>query len=133
MQNREYTEIAAGTPYRVSTQAAFWRVQTLRDLIAPGESAWQFEIHGSIRSARTAGFAEMKNDVLGYRHHVVERGKWFPWAYRKFVRMGIGIEPTAREVMSWAEAARWLLKKGLAPIYRSMPPKIRQAYQRVMR
>lgn len=105
-------EIPPGEAYRVSTQAAIWRKETLIKLICPGESIWQFEIQGSRRSdVLSSGFYGVKRDLIPYRHHVVERGKWFPWEAWRFGRMGIGCDFSRRQIMTSREAILWLLRK----------------------
>jgi hypothetical protein len=100
------------TPYRVSTQAAFWHRETLMNLIIPGESIWQFEHAGSLRSnVYTSGFYAVARDILPYKHHVVERGHWFPWEAWYFGRMDIGCDFTRRKIMPWGMAAKWTLRK----------------------
>jgi hypothetical protein len=117
----EYGAIAPDAPYRVSTQAAFWHVETLRSLLVPGESAWEFEWKGSARGAAVPGFFAVGKAALPYRHHVIERGKWFPWEARRFQRLGIGVDLAARPVMTRAEASRWLIGKALTPVVVRLP------------
>ncbi len=111
-----YGEIDSGAPYRVSTQGALWRKSTLETLLLPGESIWQFEGLGSRRSDGMGGFLGVWQDVLTYRHHVVERGKWFRSTARRFGAMGIGCDFTRRDVMTAGEQWRWYWHKtrGLA-------------------
>lgn len=81
--------------YRTAMQAAFWNVRVFLDLIRPGETIWQFENRGSIRSQkykdRFLCVAENK-----YIHYVIntkdgtyetpyvggpiQKGKWGPAA-----------------------------------------------------
>jgi len=131
--NDAYGWIDVGAPFRVSTQAAFWRVDVLRELIVAGESIWQFELHGSERSVRFDRFAGVWRSALPYRHHVVERGKWFPWDAWRFRRLDIGVDLDARPVMSASEAARWLINKSTGPLIRRMPPGMRRALKPVAR
>jgi hypothetical protein len=111
MDNVEYGGIAVDAPFKVSTQAAFWHTETLRQLLVPGETAWQFEINGSLRSAEFEGFVAVWKEVLPYHHHVIERGKWFPWDYWKFSRMNIGVDPSARSIMTAGETMKWIFRK----------------------
>jgi len=103
--------IEVNSPYRVSTQAAIWKVDVLRKLIKKGESAWDFEIQGSKRSHQFNKFIGVYSDNLPYRHHVIERGKWFPWEAKYFKRMEIGCDFTKREIMSLSESLLWLSRK----------------------
>jgi hypothetical protein len=97
--------IRPGAPFRVSTQAAIWRTATLLDLMRPGESIWEFEVAGSRRSDRWgSGFYATWRQVLPYGYHVVEKGRWFRHEARRFGRMGIGCDFTARPVMTRREA-----------------------------
>lgn len=130
---REYGVIAANAPYRVSTQAAFWHVETLRQLLVPGESAWEFEVNGTKRSSEHQGFAAVWRAALPYRHHVVERGKWFPWAAWRFKRLGIGVDLAARPVMTNGETARWVISKMTGRLVVKTPKKLRSALKPLAR
>lgn len=129
--NDEYGLIDVGAPFRVSTQAAFWRVETLRGLMVPGESIWQFEMNATERCGYLDRFAAVWRDALGYRHHVVERGKWFPWDAWHFRRLDIGVDLKARSVMSVEEATRWLIGKAANPLIQKMSPALRRALKPV--
>jgi hypothetical protein len=121
-------EISAETPYRVSTQVAIWKKASLLNLMRPDESIWQFEIDGSKRSDRLypKGFYGSWKDIMTYKHHVVERGKWFPWEARKFAKMNIGCDFTKRPIMSRKEAFLWRKNKLLAWVFRLIPFNIRK-------
>lgn len=127
VQNREYGAIEPGTPFSVSTQAAFWDVDTLRRLIVPGESIWEFELNGTMRKTDQHGFAAVWRDALPYRHHVVERGKWFPWSAWRFGRLGIGVDLSRRPLMTPGETTRWLIGKATKGLVEGLPPRTRQA------
>jgi hypothetical protein len=121
----EFGEIPANVPYRVSTQAAFWRVEVLRNLLVTGESAWQFEVNGSSRSDPYEGFAGVWDAALPYGHHTVERGRWFPWAALRFRYLDIGVDLRARPVMTMRETSRWILHKLTAGAVARLPVDIR--------
>ena len=97
-----------GSPFRVSTQGAIWDRRKLRALIKPGESIWEFELHGNTRAnAIPDGFYCTWKSVLPYQglfaHHVVEKGKWllherWLWSHRH-----VGCDFTRRRTMNWAE------------------------------
>ena len=110
--------VLPGSPYRVSAQAALWRRDELQWLLREGESIWEFELAGSKRSAQhPEGYFAATSPLLPYRHHGVERGKWFPWAARRFGAMNIGCDFQRRPVMSAGETIRWTIRK--AASYRS--------------
>ena len=101
---------AAGSPYRLSTQAAIWDRKKLRALLRPGETIWEFERNGNARAALHAGgYYSVKNSVLPYEdfwtHHVVEKGKWLPQQKRIFARLNIGCDFSKRETLPWTEVA----------------------------
>lgn len=104
--------LSPGTPYRVSTQAAIWNRESLISLMLNAESIWDFELRGSERSlSYPTGFYCVWRDVFTYRHHVVERGKWFPWDAYKYRRAGVGCNFERRSIMTKAEAIRWCAAK----------------------
>jgi hypothetical protein len=129
----DYGAIAPDAAYRVSTQAAFWEVETLRRLLVPGESAWEFEVNGSKRSFSDGELLAVWRPALPYRHHVVERGKWFPWAAWRFGRLDIGVDLTARSVMTRSETIRWIIGKWAGPAVLRMPAGLRRALKPLAR
>lgn len=69
-------------PYRTSTQAAIWRKEQLLKYLRPHESAWQFEIWGSVRSRRLPWKLYCSNSgetqVFDYCHgRIIIRGKYY--------------------------------------------------------
>ena len=78
---QKYPELgwfAPGDPYRITAQAAVWRKGTLRKLLVPGFSPWDFELTGSQMSDR------MPDPIWGVMEPAivyeqsVEKGKWRP-------------------------------------------------------
>jgi hypothetical protein len=96
----------------------------------PGETAWKFEVNGSTRSAELEGFAAVWREALPYRHHVIERGKWFPWAYWKFSRMNIGVDRAARPIMTVGETSKWILRKTISLLFPSLLMRLRSVLSR---
>jgi hypothetical protein len=102
--------VQPGAPYRVSTQAAIWDRATLLELLRPGESIWEFEIAGSIRSCATRGnFLCCWESAMPYGHHVVERGRWFRHERRRYRSANIGCDFGRREVKTVSEQMYWRL------------------------
>jgi len=69
--------------YRISTQAALWRVDTLRSYLAAEENGWMFEIYGTWRSWKRkelflcARFdSEHGGPAIDYLHTGIIKGKW---------------------------------------------------------
>jgi len=122
----EIGSIDCGAPYRVSTQAAIWNRQSLLSLMRTDESIWDFEIKGSERSrAFATGFYGVRRDVLTYGHHVVDRGKWFPWEAKTFGRSDIGCDFEARPIMTTGETARWCAIMARSLILNAIPWRLR--------
>jgi hypothetical protein len=137
-------ESAAGSPYRLTAQAAIWNRTALHALLRPGESIWNFEHQGNARaSAQPHGFYSVWHPVLPYQgqlaHHVVEKGKWLPHEKWIFARQKIGCDFTRRatlplgqtllyhaaqildrslDIMSWQNKAR--VKTGLKRILKPL-------------
>jgi hypothetical protein len=128
----DYGIISNDADYRVSTQAAFWTTSVLQGLLRPHESIWEFEIEGTKRSRGQGTFACVYKSAFPYRHHVVERGKWFPWAAREFARQGVGIDLVARKTMSPAEATYWLGRKAVGTVTRWVPRQVRRRLKRLL-
>lgn len=124
--NAEYGILRPAERYRVSTQATLWRKDILQQLLIPGESAWEFEVNGSRRADDYPGFACVWKTAFPYRHHVIERGKWFPWYAWYFNRMGIGVDLLRRPVLSKTETIRWFISKAFGPSANQLPPSIRK-------
>jgi hypothetical protein len=121
-------KIPAATPYRVSTQGAIWRRETLLKLLREGESIWQFEMEGTQRSvAFPDGFYGARSHILTYEHHVVQRGKWFRDAAAHFGKMNIGCDFTRRAVMTPKEMLKWRMGKLRGEIAKRLPRSVRNA------
>ncbi|MCC7361490.1 MAG: hypothetical protein IT317_18530 [Anaerolineales bacterium] len=74
----EIGEIAPGDRYRVSLTVALWRAAALRQLLRPGESAWDIERQGSRRADEVTGgfyglsFATRWRPPIPQRHIVLK-------------------------------------------------------------
>jgi hypothetical protein len=110
--DRDILQLSQHAPYRVSCQACIWNRKKLISLLKSGESAWEFEICGSQRSKNlNYNFFSVKKSVMTYRHHVVEKGKWFPWDAWYFTKLGIECDFASREIMTWSNGIIWLFRK----------------------
>lgn len=130
--NQKLGRIDPGAEYKVSSQGAFWRSSILKRVAKEGESIWMFESNGSKRSKSLDKFVSVCAPVLTYKHHVVERGKWFPWYGWYFKRMQIGVKLTARPVMSLGETIRWIMQKALGPFATKLTKGRRQALKPIL-
>lgn len=93
--------------YRVSTQVAIWRVDTLRALLQPGYTPWDFEWIGSLESGRRPEpFWSVMTPVVDYIQ-CVQRGKWRPEGFRICGELGVEIDTDARPAMDDREIAEF--------------------------
>lgn len=103
VQYPELGSFAPGEKWRITAQAAIWRVETLRRLLVPGFTAWDFELLGSQMSDympdRIWGVMQ---PVLVY-DQAVEKGRWRPQGLAICEAAGIGVDLEKRGAFSMAE------------------------------
>lgn len=73
--NKDVGFVLTGSIYRVSTVLSLWKKEILSRLLKEDESAWQFEINGSIRSDIFPNFFATNKEVIKTINAVV-KGKW---------------------------------------------------------
>jgi hypothetical protein len=123
--------ISRKSRYRISTQAALWRVETLRSYLHPSENGWMFEIYGTRRAARRPEtFLTISHDyfrdrpVFPYRHTGIVKGKWHETVPDLFARHGIPMDFSKRGFFKRQPRLieRWhVVKKLLAEPSRIIP------------
>lgn len=64
--------VPPGALYRAALVPSIWKKEILSQLIVAGESAWQFEIRGSVRSDRFDGFYSLRHKFFGWIHCVIQ-------------------------------------------------------------
>jgi len=94
--------VSKGSIYRTSTVLSVWKKGILLDLLKAGESAWDFEVHGSVRSDSHDGFYSTWEGCFQVVNCVI-KNKWDRNAVRKIRSLGINIDLTKRHVMSKSE------------------------------
>jgi hypothetical protein len=69
------------SPYRNALQVAIWNKKVLKKLLVSGESPWDFEIKGSVRSAQLDEkfMSIVANSPVSYIA-AIEKGYWYPTA-----------------------------------------------------
>ncbi len=88
---------------RTNTHATIWRRDSLLALIRPGESLWEFEINGSVRSNRfSGGICGCWQPALHYVM-AIGKGRWFRRALRSLARDGIYPDLSARPAETGVE------------------------------
>lgn len=121
-----------GRPNRIGTQATIWRRESLLDLLRPGESIWEFEIYGNVRSNKYANVAGCWQPAL---HYVlgVGRGRWFRSALRTLARDGIHPDLSVRPAETALDEVKTRSLDALARSARAlMPLRWRQRIQQVL-
>jgi hypothetical protein len=101
--------------YRISTQAALWRVETLRSYLDPVENGWMFEIYGSWRARKRNDvfLSTCWDDICGgpvidYLHTGIIKGKWLRDIAPIFSQNDIHVEFQRRGF--YEPKPRWLHK-----------------------
>jgi hypothetical protein len=78
-------EIERNAPYRISTQAALWKKEALKQYIRKHENAWQFEHFGTRRAriinhciynVNVKTFKKDINEIIPYIFTGIIKGKW---------------------------------------------------------
>lgn len=69
--NDVFGEIDKDDMYSASLQAAVWNPRVMRDLLRKGETAWDFEIHGSKRArSHPAKFLSAHKTAMSYQNYL---------------------------------------------------------------
>ena len=100
-----YGETTKGLPYSVSLQAVIWNKQIFDDLLLAGESPWDAEMKGSLRTVNVAEpFLSLKKGEMGipYFSTGIKRGIWLYDANQLLKREGIIIDPKRRPIESYS-------------------------------
>jgi hypothetical protein len=96
-------KIRQNARYRISTQAALWRVDALKSYLCPEENGWMFEIYGTWRANNRAEiFLCVAHDgdhggpVIDYLHTGIIKGKWLSDIRNVFAENNIKIDYSKR-------------------------------------
>lgn len=108
--------------YRVSIFASIWDIKILNDLLVDEESAWDFEIKGSIRSSKYYKFYCVKNDFFSYVHGI-EKGLWKLDALNWLKEKEFVIDFDYRRSMTFEEAKQFRSSKWKNIFISFLPPK----------
>jgi len=111
--------------YRTSTVVSVWKKSVLLNLLKGGESAWDFEVHGSVRSDKYDRFYAAWKDCFPITNGVI-KGKWRRGAAKKLKSLGIEIDLTSRKIMTLGETIVLSFKVFRARILSLCPAKYRR-------
>lgn len=119
--NPEVGEIKKGSEYRTSLQAAIWKREVMLSLLVDGESPWQMERNGSLRSnaldvlflssVRDPVTDKVVDPPLSYFCTAVYKGLWMREAVEFCRKEGVPIDLTRRGT----ETAKHELWRSLSP------------------
>ena len=118
-------KVSKGALYRASTVLSAWRRSTLLSLLKAGESAWHFEVYGSERSDVFEGFYASRERLVPIVNGVVE-GKWQRAVVKKLRVLGVDLDLSRREVMTWGETAVLRAQKIRGRMLRLLPSTYRR-------
>jgi len=129
MPDKKFNEkigiISKGTIYRSSVVSAVWKKSALLDLLKQGESAWDFEIFGSVRSDKYDGFYATWGNELPVINGVI-KGKWRRCAVKKCRSLGFEVDLNKRLIMTRIEATAFSLKQLRTTLLNLLPAKHRR-------
>lgn len=117
--------ISPGAIYRASTVLSLWKKQLLMNLLVPGESAWAFEVHGSMRSDTYDGFYCTWERHFPFVNGVI-KGKWVGSAVRSLKALGTPVDLARRPMLTLREVVGLELLEMRSRLVRLFPGK----YQR---
>lgn len=112
--------VSPGAIYRASTVLSVWKKETLLQLLRSGESAWDFEVYGSVRSDKYEGFYSTREKYISYINCVI-KGKWQINALKNIRSFGIKIDLTKRKVMTVKETVLFKLVVIRHQIFQVLP------------
>jgi len=123
--NKYFGHISSGAIYRTSTVLSLWRKDVLHGLLKTGESAWDFEIYGTVRSDKYDGFYSSCDNYFKVINCII-KGKWQRNAVEKITSLGIEINTDKRQVMSFREHLILLLLELRSSLLVLVPSKYRR-------
>ena len=85
---------------RTRCQVTFWQKEALQSILREGETAWDFEARGSVRTQqmRILSYRGRENTPIPYLMSAISRGLWMPEAIELCRAHGVAIEPFFRPV-----------------------------------
>ena len=124
--------IEAGESYRASTILAIWNVKFLRSILKSGESAWQFEFSGSVRSDISNKFYACETSIIEFVNLVI-KGRIEISAERKLNNIGVSTKMLDRHRMSTREYIMFNLMQMRSIIFGFIPSKLRRSLRLLFR
>jgi hypothetical protein len=117
--------VSKGTIYRTSTILSVWKKNIILALLKPGETAWDFEIHGTVRSDEYDSFYSTYKEHFPIVNSVI-KAKWHPRAIKKLRSLGEDVDLGRRKIMSASEVAKLSLKEKRSFLLNLFPARYRR-------
>lgn len=127
--DKKYNEligvVSKGTLYRATSAVCIWKKKVLLELLKTNETAWDFEIYGSMRSDDYSRFFSTLEKYFFINNGVV-RGKWQRSAIKNLKSLGIQIDLSVREVMTSEETIIYFFRELRSKLLKFFPAKYRR-------
>lgn len=117
--------VSKGAIYRTSTVLSVWKKNILLELLQSGESAWDFEIYGTVKSDKYDNFYSTWKNYFPVINCVI-KAKWQRGAVRKLQSLGVPIDLTTRKIMNYKETAALYLRQLRSSILNLFPAQHRR-------
>jgi hypothetical protein len=128
---RAVYDLPKNMPYRNSTILALWQKSHLASILRGGESAWQFEINGTERSAAIDGFFCINQPIVKTANLIV-KGKIEPASLAKVREFQLEYKSTREEIRGVA-LCKLRLKEYLHSVATLlMPPSVFKVIQKIL-
>ena len=105
--------------YRTSLHHNLIKKNVVLDLLESGESAWEFEKAGSVRSSRYS-FYSVYQEGLVIEYHGIIKGKWMPAVWKYLKNQGYALDDDRFERHSCLQVARMWIRERLFYIYHTV-------------
>lgn len=117
--------VSKGTIYRTSTVLSVWKRDVLMSLLKPGESAWDFEVYGSVRSDSYNAFYSTRENRFSVINGVI-KAKWQRSAVKKLKPLGVDIDLSKRKKMTIKQTITLCFKQQLTYLLDFFPAQYRR-------
>lgn len=120
-ENEYIWHLKKGSLYRTALIPCIYKKKMLRTLLKPGESAWDLEIKGAIRSDKYDGFYSIKKPCYKYINAVI-KSKWRKAGLNLLKKEGIEIKSGEREVMNVLENLSYFIFQQRSNLFKYLIP-----------
>jgi hypothetical protein len=126
------SEISPGAVYRSSVVFSVWKIETLKHILKPTESAWDFEEIGTARTDAFTHFYASNHELIPACNTVI-KGVWEREALQKIQSLGIVPDLTYRRAMTNMEYLIWKLKQVRSLLFHLLPHGSKRTIRRLLR